>query len=74
MKSDCYTCKNRRTIAGDSHSMCIARTLTQAMKQPSPLYPTFAEHGINMGWAFWPLNFDPVWMDECGLYEEKDGV
>jgi hypothetical protein len=23
------------------------------------------EHGVKSGWADWPLNFDPVWVDEC---------
>jgi hypothetical protein len=23
------------------------------------------EHGVNNGWAAWPLNFDPVWVESC---------
>ena len=28
-------------------------------------------HGKNNGWAYWPLDFDPVWVSECQIYEEK---
>ena len=27
--------------------------------------------GVRNGWANWPLNFDPIWIDECPLFEEK---
>ena len=29
------------------------------------------ETGVKNGWAIWPLNFDPVWIDECKFFEEK---
>lgn len=29
------------------------------------------EHGIAEGWFLWPLNFDPVWLLWCLMYEEK---
>ena len=29
------------------------------------------DHGVKNGWANWPLNFDPVWVEECLLYNEK---
>lgn len=28
-------------------------------------------HGIEHGWFNHPLNFDPVWLDECNGFEEK---
>jgi len=28
-------------------------------------------HGKRNGWANWPLDFDPTWITECGLYERK---
>ena len=29
-------------------------------------------HGVKMGWANWPLNFDPVWLESCDGFEIKD--
>jgi hypothetical protein len=31
-------------------------------------------HGFVNGWANWPLNFDPIWITECLIYEDKDAV
>jgi hypothetical protein len=31
-------------------------------------------HGIKNGWCHWPLNFDPVWIDKCAFYQEKELV
>lgn len=28
---------------------------------------TINEHGIEHGWANWPVDFDPIWIDSCGL-------
>lgn len=27
--------------------------------------------GVRHGWANWPFNFDPVWVEACEGYEEK---
>lgn len=27
-------------------------------------------HGVKHGWANWPLNFDPIWINNCDGYEE----
>jgi hypothetical protein len=29
-------------------------------------------HGIKNGWFFWPLNFDPVWLEACNGFTERD--
>lgn len=29
------------------------------------------QHGINSGWFVHPLNFDPVWLEECNGFEAK---
>ncbi len=23
------------------------------------------------GWASWPINFDPIWLEACTVYEER---
>lgn len=27
--------------------------------------------GVQGGWANWPLNFDPIWVEECNLFKEN---
>jgi len=29
------------------------------------------EHGVKNGWALWPINFDPIWVESCNFYTEK---
>ena len=29
-------------------------------------------HGIRNGWFNWPWNFDPVWLESCDGFEEKE--
>jgi hypothetical protein len=29
-------------------------------------------HGIKHGWFAWPFNFDPVWLEECDGFKEKE--
>jgi len=31
----------------------------------------FDPQGIRGGWAGWPFNFDPVWLEKCDYYEAK---
>lgn len=28
-------------------------------------------NGIKNGWFFWPLNFDPVWLENCDGFTAK---
>lgn len=32
---------------------------------------TFNQTGVQRGWALWPTNFDPAWLEVCKLFEEK---
>jgi hypothetical protein len=29
---------------------------------------TFDPHGIAKGWASWPFNYDPIWLQVCWLW------
>lgn len=29
-------------------------------------------HGIKSGWFVWPVNFDPVWLESCNGFTEKE--
>lgn len=63
-KPNCYECKYRGNIPGDCHSCCT--NLSSNVK--------FSDHGTRMGWAFWPFNFDPVWLISCdGFGKENYG-
>lgn len=26
-------------------------------------------HGFHSGWANWPFNFDPIWINKCKMFE-----
>ena len=28
--------------------------------------------GVKNGWAMWPIDFDPVWIDNCKFFSTKD--
>lgn len=32
----------------------------------------FNEAGIQGGWASWPFNFDPVWLERCMAFTPKE--
>lgn len=29
-------------------------------------------HGVKNGWAAWPVDFDPIWIQECKFYKNKN--
>jgi hypothetical protein len=29
-------------------------------------------HGVAKGWAMWPLNFDPIWVEDCKFFKNKE--
>ena len=82
-KPNCYECKHRRSVPGDAHSECVNPRISEtdrlvtgfalmagqrssAMKR---LNVSANPHGIKRGWFYWPLNFDPVWLDTCDGFE-----
>jgi hypothetical protein len=59
---NCYECKHRRDLPGNCHSRCAngeAEVVGNA-------------HGVRNGWFFWPINFDPVWLQNCTGFEKKE--
>jgi hypothetical protein len=26
------------------------------------------QHGVDNGWAMWPIDFDPIWVKKCQFY------
>lgn len=77
---NCYECKHRRNLIGDCHSSCSAVpdsvkfqafSIVQLMGQLKTECTDvqFKAHGVKNGWYNWPLNFDPIWVESCSLYE-----
>lgn len=84
--SNCHNCVFKRNIPGDCHIACahpvIVPNATKIVLiivngQGHALEPllgfTFNHHGVQQGWANFPVNYDPVWMEgECKLFMDKD--
>jgi len=72
---DCYSCKYRRPLSGDQHSSCqhhdrmVGGSIVLGRKA---LGITLIRHGVMHGWAMWPLNFDPIWIETCNGYTKKE--
>lgn len=49
--------------------MFEASNLLQAAK----LHIQADPHGFRMGWFWWPVNFDPAWLQNCDGFTPKDG-
>ncbi len=80
-KPDCYKCKHRGTVPGDAHSCC------KYPGNDTEMFSFFAHgnrenakklnikanpHGIGSGWFLWPVNFDPVWLENCDGFKSKE--
>ncbi len=84
-KPNCYNCIHRKQLGWSAHSQCSALKTIQGIENLNPetinLLITggkirvpgvkFHSHGIANGWANWPSNFDPTWLEECRFYEKK---
>lgn len=80
MTHNCYTCKHRGEVHGSAHSSCKALEehaefylmwyIQQVEGQTENL--KLNPHGILNGWAFWPVDFDPCWVDHCNFYESNE--
>lgn len=61
--NECCSCKGRRTIPGDCHTMCATPDASM----------TGSQHGIRNGWFYYPFNFDPIWKTAmCKNYVSKE--
>lgn len=61
-KPDCYKCVHRDGLPGDAHSRC----------NNHKAIVTGDKHGIEKGWFFHPINYDPVWLLTCNGYSEDE--
>ena len=68
---NCYTCIYRKDLIWSAHSEC---------KHPLWYYELATNfkflgiklnpHGVKCGWADWPFDFDPVWLDSCNGFKK----
>lgn len=79
-KFNCYTCEYRGTIPGNCHSCCkYPGTSTGMFDYFNHTNSSIAlklnirgnPHGIMSGWFYWPINFDPVWLENCDGYKKQ---
>lgn len=40
--------------------------------EPKELNIKASEHGKRMGWFNFPMNFDPVWLENCDGFKKRD--
>ena len=76
-ENSCYKCKYSQSIPGDAHTKCghpdlkdgldilSAISVLHTTETKAPFIVKGSTHGIKNGWFFWPLNFDPVWLERC---------
>lgn len=67
----CYTCKHRGTLPGDAHSTCKQALYEYSNRNPDltiNIRVSLDPYGVSKGWANWPFNFDPLWVDDCNSY------
>ena len=79
-KPNCYTCKHRGPVSGDSHSCCnypgttlnmFAFFSSNNLEIAKKLNIKANEGGVKRGWFMWPVNFDPVWLEHCDGHEKQ---
>lgn len=80
LKPNCYKCKHRADLSYSAHSECkhpllsetdrllAAMTIVAGHRIPHTNVSGSA-HGIRNGWFMWPLNYDPVWLESCDMFE-----
>lgn len=61
IKPDCYNCVHRLPGFGSHHSMCNNWKASVTVNR----------HGYEHGWATWPFDFDPIWIDSCDSFKPK---
>ena len=64
MKAKCFECAYKGAKPGDAHTRC-----KYDWSKSKFMMPRGNPHGIRHGWYMFPLNYDPVWMqEECQAF------
>ena len=86
-KANCYKCRFRKQLPGDSHSRCdfireasgnhqdsqlleleIAAGTKEMLINKQPI-TVFNKAGIEKGYVIWPINYDPIWLEKCQIWD-----
>ena len=77
---NCHQCIYKKYVPGDAHIQCIHPELEKPGELINTISSIFApesnpvakklnitmnQHGIRNGWCSWPMNFDPIWINNC---------
>lgn len=72
--NECYKCKYRGDLPGNTHSCCRYPGNETGMfdffseensKNIEKLNVKADSYGVRNGWFMWPINFDPIWLINC---------
>jgi hypothetical protein len=55
----------------DMFTALVSMMLVGTSEKAKQLGIIINPHGLRMGWASWPINFDPIWIEHCGGFEKK---
>lgn len=79
----CNTCSYVGSVSGNCHSTCNSPLFKGENDKFVVLLtnisgnrvgPRFNTHAMINGWANWPVEFDPIWMEsDCGLHSSLKG-
>jgi hypothetical protein len=72
---DCHKCKHSQRIPGDCHLDCqegLRQCFAREPQEPVTIRVSLNEHGVKNGWAMWPFNFDPIWVDACNCFRSTE--
>lgn len=88
-KNDCFKCPHRGSgWRGSAHISCnlmdstsgylfsllLVANKTKAIEIIEGQPPIeFDQYGVQNGWCFWPVNFDPTWIT-CKIKIKEDAV
>lgn len=81
----CYKCKHRGAVPGDAHSCCLHPKIgdeTDKLEHAimfniygkSKLQIIGNFHAIKQGYFSWPLSFDPIWLENCLGFEQREVI
>ncbi len=65
MPEKCRVCHYSRSIPGNCHLSCMRKF------EKLEDIPASDPHGVASGWCMFPVNFDPVWLSDCGAFDAK---
>ena len=65
----CHSCKHCRTFKHDAHIACAKKWDAFAKEKPE-----IHHFGVENGWCYWPVNFDPIWVDGCKSFEQGESL